>query len=557
MPEVTTTRPPLAAYAGSHPGLHRENNEDRCYADADRGIFFVVDGVGGQAAGDKAAEIAQDLLRARLERETGTVAERLREAITLANNEIHRASQTDARWNGMACVLTVAVVRDGRATVGHVGDTRLYILHGGTLRKVTRDHSPVGDREDRGELSEIEAMRHPRRNEIFRDVGSEPHNPEDEEFIDVFDVPFDADSALLLCTDGLSDMVTSAQIAGIVAGHAGDPPRVVTALLEAANAAGGKDNVSAVFVEGERFAASTRARGRKDAAYDLARLSAFAARARSIADSRWLPLAFGVLLGIALLLAALFFTRAVPAYVRDLLPAGSWPRTWVVSQDGPADFTSIRAALDRACAGDTVRVEPGEYRERVLLTGSVALVSAKPREAVIIAPPAADGGPGIGVEFHAGHARLSGFRITGDAQNPLAIGVRLRRSDGEVDDVEISRARVAGVQVEGASRPTVRASYIHDNPGIGVVVFQGADPKVLNNVIADNGRQPEAPKPGLELHETAKPTLFGNIIANNGIDAIRGLSAAQREEVTRDNIIGRPAPPPAPTAKPAPGRRPR
>jgi serine/threonine protein phosphatase PrpC len=546
MPEVTTTRVPLAAYAGSHPGLHRDNNEDRCHADADRGIFFVVDGVGGQAAGDKAAEIAQELLRARLERETGTVAERIREAITLANNEIHRASRIDPRWNGMACVLTVAVVRDGRATIGHVGDTRLYKLRAGTMRKLTRDHSPVGDREDRGELSELEAMRHPRRNEIFRDVGSEPHTPEDDDFIDLLEVPFEADSALLLCTDGLTDMVTSQQIAAIVTECAGDPAHVVDRLLKAANAAGGKDNVSAVFVEGDQFATSAQGTGR---------VRSIVGPLRAALASRWLALAAGCLLGVGLLLAGLSFTRAVPAYVRDLLPAGSWPRTWVVNADGPGDFTSIREALEGARGGDTVRVEPGEYRERVVLTGSVTLVSAKPREAVIIAPPGADGSAGIGVEFHAGHARLSGFRITGDGQNPLAVGVRLRRSDGEVDNVEISRARVAGVQVEGASRPTVRGSYIHDNPGTGMIVGPGANPKLLNNVIADNGRQPEAPKPGLELHETAKPTLFGNIIANNGIDAIRGLSATQRDEVARDNIVGRPVAPPAPTTKTTTGRR--
>lgn len=540
MSEVTTTRHALAAFAGSHPGLHRDNNEDRCHADADRGIFFVVDGVGGQAAGDKAAEIAQSLLRARLERETGAITERIREAITLANNEIYRVSRSEARFNGMACVLTVAVVRDGLATIGHVGDTRLYKLRAGTMRKVTLDHSPVGDREDRGELSEIEAMRHPRRNEIFRDVGSEPHNPEDDEFIDLVEIPFEADSALLLCTDGLTDMVTARDIAAIAARHAGNPALVVRELLKAANAAGGKDNVSAVFIEGDRFAAAAR---------DTGQVGSIAGAWRSVLTSPWLTLVAGCVLGAALLLAALVWTQAVPAYVRDLLPARSWPRVFVVSQEGPADFTTIRAALDRARAGDTVRVEPGEYRERVVLTGSVTLVSARPHEAVILAPPGEKPGGGVGVEFQAGRARLSGFRITGDAGNPLAIGVRLRRSDGEVDDIEVSRAAVAGIQVEGASRPTVRGSYIHDNPGVGILIGPSASPRLLNNVIADNGRQAQPPKPGLEIHETARPFLFGNIIANNGVDVIRGLSPAQREEVARDNIVGRPVPAPAPTAK--------
>jgi hypothetical protein len=149
--------------------------------------------------------------------------------------------------------------------------------------------------------------------------------------------------------------------------------------------------------------------------------------------------------------------------------------------------------------------------------------------------------------------RFSGFRIAGDAKRPLAVGIRLRRAGGEIDGVEISGTRVAGIEIDGQSQAVVRSSYIHDNAGFGVVVGQAASPKLLHNVIADNGRQMDAPRPGLEVHETAKPVLFGNIIVNNGIDVIRGLSPAQREEVARDNIVGRPAP--ATIAKPAPPRR--
>jgi serine/threonine protein phosphatase PrpC len=547
MPEVAT----LTAFAGSHPGLRRENNEDRCHADAERGIFFVIDGVGGQAAGDKAAEIAQAMLLARLERETGSVVERIREAITLANNEIHRAGQGDPRWTGMACVLTVAIVRDNRVTVGHVGDTRLYKLRDGAIRKVTRDHSPVGDREDRGELSESEAMRHPRRNEIYRDVGSAPHSPADEEFIDVVELAFEPDSALLLCTDGLSDLVSSTQIADIAAKHAGDAALAVEALLAAANEAGGKDNISAVFVVGEQFAAATAGRagnGRSGVSGRTRLRSTW----HSIEYSRALALLAGGVLGIALVLGALAWTRQAPILVRDLLPASAWPRTWVVSQDRAGDFASIHEALERAHAGDTIRVEPGEYAERLILVGSVSLVSTVPHGAVIVAPAEAPAGS-IAVELHAGQVRFSGFRIAGDAKRPLAVGIRLRRAGGEIDGVEISGTRVAGIEIDGQSQAVVRSSYIHDNAGFGVVVGQAASPKLLHNVIADNGRQMDAPRPGLEVHETAKPVLFGNIIVNNGIDVIRGLSPAQREEVARDNIVGRPAP--ATIAKPAPPRR--
>ena len=156
----------------------------------------------------------------------------------------------------MACVLTAALVDNGRATIGHVGDTRLYKLREDSIQKVTRDHSPVGEREDAHELSELEAMRHPRRNEVYRDVGSEPHELIDTDFVDVEDISFEPDSALLLCSDGLSDLLESATIVDVVRRYAGAPETVVRTLIEMANAEGGKDNITVVYVEGEHFAAT-------------------------------------------------------------------------------------------------------------------------------------------------------------------------------------------------------------------------------------------------------------------------------------------------------------
>src|SRR3954463_10708022 len=179
-------------FAGlSDMGRVRKNNEDAWHADPDRGIYLVVDGIGGHAAGEKAAEIAVERVRARLERQTGAVEQRIREAITLANNEIYRAAAENPEWEGMACVLTLAVLENGSAVVGHVGDSRLYRMRAGEIRKITHDHSPVGEREDVGELSEADAMRHPRRNEVFRDVGSEEHAPDDADFIEVRRIPFE------------------------------------------------------------------------------------------------------------------------------------------------------------------------------------------------------------------------------------------------------------------------------------------------------------------------------------------------------------------------------
>src|ERR1017187_2365114 len=236
-------------------GRVRNNNEDAFHIDVERGIFLVVDGIGGQAAGEKAAEIAVQRVRARLERQTGTIEQRVREAITMANNEILRTARANPEFEGMACVLTLVLLENGSAGGGHVGDSRLYQVGRGEIRKITHDHSPVGEREDNRELSEEDAMSHPRRNEVFRDVGSQEHTPGDVDFIEVQSFPFDSEGALVLCSDGLSDQVPSAKIRTTVERHAGNPAVAVQELIAAANRAGGKDNVTVLVVEGELFTA--------------------------------------------------------------------------------------------------------------------------------------------------------------------------------------------------------------------------------------------------------------------------------------------------------------
>ena len=153
----------------------------------------------------------------------------------------------------MACVLTVAVVENGEVTIGHVGDSRLYLIWRGAIRKLTSDHSPVGEEEDAGEIAEEQAMLHPRRNEVFREVGSEWRAADDEGFIEIRRCPFRPDAALLLCSDGLTDLLTAAQVREIVERYDGDPASVAADLVEAANHAGGSDNVTALFVAGPQF----------------------------------------------------------------------------------------------------------------------------------------------------------------------------------------------------------------------------------------------------------------------------------------------------------------
>ncbi|GIV57919.1 MAG: hypothetical protein KatS3mg042_0832 [Rhodothermaceae bacterium] len=255
--------PVLRASGATHPGRLRTRNEDRFVCAPEHGLFMVIDGVGGHRGGDVAADLAREvvcrhLLEHRIDEPDDV---RLYRALIAASRAIHRQSRSNPEYLGMACVLTVVLVHNGHATVGHVGDTRLYVIRPDEITKITRDHSVVGIREDRGELDEWEAMLHPRRNEILRDLGSAWHDPGDEEFIDLYRFPFDPETALLLCTDGLTDLVPSDVLHRTTLEHAGHPERSVEALIELANRAGGYDNITVVLAEGSRFAApSTPAR---------------------------------------------------------------------------------------------------------------------------------------------------------------------------------------------------------------------------------------------------------------------------------------------------------
>jgi serine/threonine protein phosphatase PrpC len=241
------------AGAATDPGRLRIENQDRDYVDDERGVFLVVDGLGGHAAGEKAADTALEVIPRELAKRGGDIRERIRNAIATANNRILDLAAENEAWRGMACVLTLAVMEDDKVIVGHVGDSRLYLMWNGALRKLTSDHSPVGEREDRGELTEQEAMQHPRRHEVFRDVGSRRREPDDAEFVEMKEFLFKPDAAILLCSDGLSDLVTSAEMCEIIERYEGDPRKVASDLVAAANLAGGKDNVTAVFVAGGEF----------------------------------------------------------------------------------------------------------------------------------------------------------------------------------------------------------------------------------------------------------------------------------------------------------------
>lgn len=488
---MTPAAPRYLSAASSDQGYVRENNEDRVYADDARGIFLVVDGMGGHEAGEKAAEIAVERIRARLERQTGSVEQRIREAITLANNAIYAAARANPEWKGMACVLTVAVIDDGRVTVGHVGDSRLYRIRRGSIEKITHDHSPVGEREDSGEITEREAMRHPRRNEVYRDVGTEERAPDDADFIEIHEFPFEPDSALLLCSDGLSDALASTDILRIVEQHASDRWAAVRALIAAA-VEFGKDNVSAVLVEGSQFAASF---GRRAASApgdeDTGRLGIAPQRPWYASGPAWLI--YGALIGAGAVLGL----QALRPAEKPAPP----PRVITVIPPG-----TVAAALESARAGDTVRVTRGSYSESVHLKRAVDVIAAHPGETVIFGPVYADG---------IGQTRLEGFQVhAGD------FGIAIHNSDIVVARCDISGARNAGINISGDSRGAIVACSIHENIGPGILISDSASPSIENNVIWNNGVDAKAPRPGILVRSALHPSIVRNVFQGNGAEAV-------------------------------------
>ncbi len=522
----------LKAYGATDVGRQRTSNEDCFFCDPERGIFVVIDGLGGYAAGEVAARLACDFVSRGLAQTEGTATERLRVAITEANNAIYQHGQANSEQRGMACVLTAALIEDGQVTVGHVGDTRLYEVRRDGIRKITRDHSPVGLREDIGDLSEFEAMNHPRRSEILRDLGSERHSPNDEHFIDIYQFDWAEDSALLLCSDGLTDLAPKGAIHQILIDHAGDPEKGVQTLVELANEMGGVDNVTVLIVEGPAFRQPLPKEPAEQFAAPEPPEKAAAAppdRAPRLLRSRVAFFAYGWLVGCLLSVAPLVLVYQV---LNHRLPDAATeqavirsPQTLHVSPDGADAFRTISAALDAAQPGDVVAVAPGVYREAVRLKDSVAVVGPASGAAVLRADGLGANDSAVVAAYGVRDARLAGFKIEGlpgDAQP--AVGIHLRDAAVEVVDVEVSGARLAGVLIEGASEAVLRANLIVDNPGSGVYV-RGVEarPRLVQNVISRNGAAREAP--GVLIEGEARPVLRRNVITGNAAEGIRLANA--------------------------------
>lgn len=254
-------------YGATDIGSMRNNNEDAFIAQMlGHGHFIaasVIDGVGGYEGGEVAAAIAKsNLIRHlnKLQSAEGVVST-MRNAIAAANHQIYAEKNEAADKANMACVLTLVLadVKSNKFYYAHVGDTRLYLFRDQSLVKVTKDQSFVGFLEDSGRLTEAEAMSHPKRNEINNALGLQPEILTSDSFIETGESPFLPGDLLLLCSDGLTDMLASKQIAGILSQKTSLQQKC-SLLIDAANHAGGRDNITVVLVKNTKKAQAHQAK---------------------------------------------------------------------------------------------------------------------------------------------------------------------------------------------------------------------------------------------------------------------------------------------------------
>jgi PPM family protein phosphatase len=229
----------LVAGFATHRGLVRQTNEDSFLVR--KGLYVVCDGMGGARGGEVASQMACERLLTIVPATAGR--EELREAIVDANDNIAARSVAEPNLLGMGTTLTSALVRDGAVILGHVGDSRAYLLHEGTLSQLTDDHSWVGEMVRRGELTAAEAAAHPHRSVITRALGTDG-----EVEPDLLEAGLEPGDRLMLCSDGLNGMVTDEKIQEILARPDG-PQEAADALVQAALEEGGEDNVTVLVVD--------------------------------------------------------------------------------------------------------------------------------------------------------------------------------------------------------------------------------------------------------------------------------------------------------------------
>src|SRR6188472_3318405 len=244
----------------SDPGLRRTSNEDSYSTRADVGLFVVADGMGGHFAGEVASRVAVEAIEAFIQETAGAdknrtwpfpfdptislEANRLRAAFRLANRKIAAAIADSQDLRGMATTASAVLLGPRGASVAHVGDSRVYVLRSGKLEQITHDHSWVEEQVRAGTLTPTAARQHPWRNVVTRAL-SGGEDPE----IDVVEIKPAPGERYLLCSDGLFGVVADPLLAEILADRAASLDEICGRLIDAANAAGGPDNITAMVIQ--------------------------------------------------------------------------------------------------------------------------------------------------------------------------------------------------------------------------------------------------------------------------------------------------------------------
>ena len=243
------------AFGQTDVGMVRKNNEDSFFLELDKGLMVVADGMGGHASGEIASRMAVDAignyftdpaagsktpLIGTFDEDFTETTNRLGSAVRLANMAIYEAARSNTQWQGMGTTMVCALLHDRKLSIAHVGDSRLYLIRAGGIEQLTDDHSVVAEQVKQELISREEAEKSEIKNILTRAVGTKA-----EVEVDLNELDLLGGDILVLCTDGLTNMVRDEEILSVVlAGQ--DPAAAGQRLIERANAGGGQDNITAI-----------------------------------------------------------------------------------------------------------------------------------------------------------------------------------------------------------------------------------------------------------------------------------------------------------------------
>ncbi len=236
----------------THTGKVRDNNEDSYYADENNGcVFIVADGMGGHNAGEIASKMAIEIIEDYINKKWGSISAStdydvhvaLREAILEANKKIYEKSLLNIEYDGMGTTITIAVILNNKVYFGHIGDSRAYQIANNEITQLTEDHTLVCELLKNGSITETEARNHPKKNIITKALGTDINIEPDIFSVDIIN----KDSIIVLCTDGLTNMVNDDEIKECFLKYS-NLEKSCDELVDLANGRGGYDNMTVLAI---------------------------------------------------------------------------------------------------------------------------------------------------------------------------------------------------------------------------------------------------------------------------------------------------------------------